>query len=295
MRITVFGAGAVGSAVGGLLSKEHRVTLIARTEHVDAIHARGLHLIGAVDELFHPEARASVEGLGEQDLVLITTKAYDTAAAVQEIVPLVGRGTLVVSLQNGLGNMDILSAAFGPRAVVGVPFLGATYMGPGQVRLAGLGEIVLGSPSGRNEGVDLVREVLGGTGMTARSSDDIDAVVWLKAIVNASVNPITALVRRENGFILGSEELLELSGAACREGARAAEANGVALGCDDPFAKVLAVLRTTATNRSSMLQDVLRSKRTEIDQINGALVGQGEAQGVTMPVNRTLWALVRSL
>ncbi len=268
MKITVFGVGAVGSVVGGLLSRGHRVTLIARREHVNAVNAGGLRLTGVVDETFRPDARTSVDGLGEQDLVLITTKAYDTAKAVEQITPLVGAGTLVVSLQNGLDNLEVLSDSFGHQAIVGVPFLGATYLGPGQVRLAGFGEIVLGSPSDRKESVALVREALDSAGMNARISDVIISVVWLKAIVNASINPITALVRKENGFILGSEELLELSRSACLEGARAAEANGITLGCDDPFVKVLEVLRATASNRSSMLQDCapLEAHRDRPDQ-----------------------------
>lgn len=295
MRITVFGAGAVGSVVGGLLSRGHMVTLIARKEHVNAINDDGLHLTGLVDEIFHPEARASVRGMGAQDLVLITTKAYDTVEAVNEIRPLVGESTLIVSLQNGLGNLEVLSDAFGPRAAMGVPFLGATYLGPGQVLLAGLGEITVGHINGDMGKATAVRDVLSNAGMISRAVENIQPRIWMKAIVNASINPITALIKKENGSILRSEPLLDLSRSACLEGARAARANGVCFGADDPFQTLLEVLRTTATNRSSMLQDVERSKRTEIDEITGELVRRGEGEGLPMPVNRTLWALVRSL
>ncbi len=295
MRIAVLGAGAVGSVVGGLLSPGHEVTLIARREHAEAVTEGGLHITGDIERTFHPSAVTSVDGLPEQELVLITTKAYDTAAAAAQAAPLVGKGTLVMSLQNGLGNDEIMEKAFGDRAMVGVPILGATYLGPGYVRLAGMGEIIVGHVHGDKGKAIVVRDVLSNAGMISWAVENIQPKIWMKAIVNASINPITALIREENGSILRSEPLLELSRSACREGARAAQANGVCLGADDPFQIVLEVLRTTAHNRSSMLQDVERSKRTEIDQINGELVRRGEGKGLPMPVNRTLWTLVRSL
>jgi 2-dehydropantoate 2-reductase len=116
----------------------------------------------------------------------------------------------------------------------------------------------------------------------------------MKAIVNSAVNPITALIRKENGAILGDHELMELCRSLCMEGAAASEANQVGLS-GDPFERTVEVVRATSGNRSSMLQDVERGRRTEIDDINGALVKAGERAGVAMPVNRVLWSLVRSL
>lgn len=294
MRIAVMGAGAVGSVIGGLLSDHHDVVLIARKDHAEAVARDGLRLTGDADRTFRPKAVTSVEGLPEQDLVLVTVKSYDTAAAALHAAPLVGGETLVVSVQNGLGNGEVLAEAFGDRAVVGVPVLGATYLGPGSVRLAGLGGITVGQVRGDVRRASAVGDVLREAGIPARAVGNIEPAVWMKAIINASINPITALVRKENGAILGSEDLRAISRSACREGALAARANGICLGPEDPFQKVLDVVRTTAANRSSMLQDVERSKRTEIDQINGELVRRGESRGVPMPVNRALWALVRS-
>ncbi len=295
MRIAVFGAGALGSLYGGLLSTEHEVTLIGRAEHMEAVERTGLRISGLREGVFHPVARTSATGLGTQDMVLITVKAYDTRTAAREVAEIVGDGSVVVSLQNGLGNSEVLERAFGPRAVVGVPFMGVTFEVPGHVRLAGLGDTVLGSPCGQHGTAIRAGEVLGAAGMPTRVSANIASEVWMKAVVNASINPITALVRKENGSIMQHRELQELSRAACLEGARAAEASGIALGRGDPFDKVLEVARMTARNRSSMLQDVERGKRTEIDAINGALAAAGEAHGVDMPVNRALWSLVRAL
>jgi 2-dehydropantoate 2-reductase len=204
-----------------------------------------------------PNYRRGVDG---QDLVLITVKAYDTSSAVREVENVVTDSTVVVSLQNGLGNSEMLTRAFGSRAVTGVPFLGATYLGPGRVRLAGWGETVLGSTLGHHGAAIAVGEVLSGGGIPTRVSANIRSEVWLKAVINASINPITALVGQENGCIYLRPDLLRLSRSVCSECTRAADANGISLGRTDPFEKVLEVARLTAKNRSSMLQDVERGR-----------------------------------
>lgn len=293
MRIAVFGAGGVGGVLGGLLSTRNEVTLIGRREHVLAVNGGGLRLSGTVEGVFRPAARESVEGLEVQDVVLITVKAYDTDAAVREVAPLVGGHTLVASVQNGLGNAEKMVRAFGPRALIGVPVLGATVLSPGSIRVSGLKEIVVGSTVGQLGNSTRLSGLLVDCGIPSRISANIISEVWSKVVVNAAVNPITALVGRENGSILRDAGLRELSRAACLEGARAAEASGVMLS-GDPFDKAMDVVRATAGNRSSMLQDVERGKRTEIEEINGALVRAGEAMGLDMPVNRALWALVRA-
>lgn len=295
MKVLVFGAGALGSVFGGLLSTRHEVTLVGRKDHVDAVRRDGLHLSGLNEGAYGPAACLTTEGLEVQDLVLITVKAYDTRTAVREVASVVGEGTLVASLQNGLGNSKILEQAFGTRAVIGVPFLGATHLGPGRVCLAGLGETVVGSSSGHHGSAIAVGEVLSEGGITTRVSANICSEVWLKALVNACINPITALVRQENGCIRQRPDLCELSRSVCSECAKVAAAKGISLGRSDPFEKVLEVARLTARNRSSMLQDVERGKRTEIDAINGAIADVGESLGLEMPLNRALWSLVRSL
>jgi 2-dehydropantoate 2-reductase len=292
VKITVFGAGGVGSLLGGLLSTMHEVTLVGRREHVLAVEGEGLRLSGTVEGVFRPKAREMIEGLGAQDVVLVTVKAYDTDAAVHEIAPLVGHHTLVVSVQNGLGNAEKLVRAYGPQALIGVPVLGATFLGPGEVRVSGLKEVTVGSTVGQHGAAMRLSGLLVECGIPSRVSASIISEVWSKAVVNASINPITALVGKENGSILRDEGLRQLSRAACMEGARAAEASGISLG-GEPFERVLEVVRTTAGNRSSMLQDVERGRRTEIDEINGAVVRAGESKGLDMTVNRTLWALVR--
>jgi 2-dehydropantoate 2-reductase len=294
LKIAVFGAGALGSAVGALLSTRHEVTLVCRRQHAEAVNRDGLELTGTAEGNYRPKALESIKGMPQQEMVLITVKAYDAREAVREVAPIVGPGTLVGSLQNGLRNGEAVERSFGSRAVVGVPVLGAAYLGPGEVRLSGLQEIIVGSPGGHLGTAIRMAEILSESSIPARVSASIRSEVWMKTVVNSAVNPVTALVRKENGCILRSRELMELCRSVSDEGTSAAEANQVNLG-GDPYERTMQVVRATAGNRSSMLQDVERGRRTEIDEINGALVDAGGAKGVVMPVNRALWALLRSL
>jgi 2-dehydropantoate 2-reductase len=295
MKITIYGAGAIGSLIGSKLSTEQEVVLVGRPEHVSRINAEGLRVHGPKEEVFRPKAVTSVEGLEAQDVVFITTKAYDTEAAVQAIAPLVGPLTTVVSLQNGLGNIDIMEKAYGSRAVIGLTNMGVTFIGPGEIRLAGDGEIIIGGPSRRRDRAEAVANLLSSAKLTTLSTQDIRAEVWMKAIVNACINPLTALVRKENGILAENQELKAIAAGACREAAKAAEDNGIMLPTGDPFKKVMLIVEWTRSNRSSMLQDVERGRRTEIDEITGALVTAGAAFGVPMPTNQMLWTLVRAL
>lgn len=295
MRIVVFGAGSLGSAVGGLLTRRHEVTLVGRQAHVQAIEESGLVITGMVEAVVVPKATEKVQGLPPADMVVVTVKSFDTAGALEEVRPLVREDTLVVSLQNGLNNAALLDAAYPRNAVVGVTSMGATRTANGRVFYAGEGDTYFGTLSAPVALASKVAEAFSSVGLDSYASDDIMAEVWSKAIVNASINPLTAIVRCKNGRVLQDEHLRAIAEGASREGAAIAEACGIDLGKGDPFEKVKDVLRRTAENRSSMFQDIERKKRTEIDEISGELARRGEGAGVDAPINRTLWCLVRSL
>ncbi|MDD1773354.1 MAG: 2-dehydropantoate 2-reductase [Methanomassiliicoccales archaeon] len=295
MRISVFGAGALGSLMGALLSTKHEVTLIGRKAHVDAINQKGLEISGIVEELVHPAATTDVNGLESQDLVLITVKAYDTEEAVTSVAPIVDMDTIVVSLQNGLDNVRMISRAYGSRGVGGVTSCGATFLGPGRIRFAGRGETIFGSTAGRRDLAERARDAFNECGIESTVTDDIMAEVWMKIIVNASINPITALVRSENACIEDDPILRELAERVCDEAVAVAKASGVRLPRCDPLGKVMRVVSATRNNRSSMLQDVEAGRRTEVDEITGAIVKEAKRHGIPAQTNETLWGLVRCL
>lgn len=295
MRVIVFGAGSLGSLVGGLLTRRHEVTLIGRQPHVQAIEESGLVIAGLVEAVVVLSAVEEVRGLPPADMVIITVKSYDTESALEAVRPLVSDGTLVVSLQNGLNNAELITNAYPGKAVVGVTSLGATKSGPGRVFYAGEGDTFFGTVKGEVASAERVAEVFTSVGLDSYVTDDIMAEAWSKAIINAAINPLTAIARCKNGRVLKDESLLKIARMACLEGEKIARAYGIRLGDEDMFERVKLVLRRTSENKSSMLQDLERRKRTEIDDISGELVRRAEVVGVEAPVNRTLWLLVKSI
>jgi 2-dehydropantoate 2-reductase len=318
MKIGIIGAGALGSLLGFYLSEHADVWLLSRRpEQVDAINRDGLRCErdGALSTR-HPRAGADPGTIGQCDLVLVLVKSYQTAWAAQQAPALLktksgepraehtapgsrflvlGSQTLVVTLQNGLGNRELLAAALGAdRVGQGVTALGATQIGPGRVRQAGQGATVFGAAPDRTAMTALCG-LFRACGLPAELSDDLEALVWGKLVVNAGINAMTALLRVPNGALAENPDARMLMASAVAEAAAVAKARGIRLPYEDPLDRTLAVALTTAANRSSMLQDVLRGSPTEIDAINGAVEREGRRLGIATPVNSMLAALVRAL
>ena len=292
VKILVFGAGAIGSFVGALLSIENEVTLVARAAHADAIRARGLKISGRTTLVAHPNVATEVP-IAEFDAVFVTTKSYDTANAVQALQPL-WRRTIFVTLQNGLGNAEALSDAV-DRVLAGTTTHGVTFVRPGEVVHAGEGETVVGVVKGAvRADADHIADVLTRAGIATSVTDDVRHELWAKAIVNAAINPLTAVLRAPNGAVVANEDLRGIVERLAREGASAANDAGVTVEGDRIAAKAVEVARATADNRSSMLQDLERGRQTEIEAITGALL-RSAAKGRRLPYTETVYALVRGL
>ncbi|HEY6546669.1 MAG TPA: ketopantoate reductase family protein [Vicinamibacteria bacterium] len=221
------------------------------------------------------------------DLVLVLVKGYQTREVAPVVAHALRPGGHVLTLQNGLGNRETLEAATGAgRVSVGIATLGATLLGPAQVR-ATPGEVVLGAGDAPPAGILDFERLLSASRFVTRLEPDIDVAVWRKLAVNCAINPLSALVGCPNGGLLRSPEPRETLIAAAREVGAVAAALGIQLGAD-PGALALAVAETTAANRSSMLQDVARGAPTEIDSLNGAVVEKARQLGVPVPVNESL-------
>jgi 2-dehydropantoate 2-reductase len=300
MRVAVVGAGAMGCLYGGHLAEAGvEVSLVdVWREHVDAINAKGLHIAGiSGDRDVHVPATTKPETVGEVDLVLLFVKSYDTAQAVKGSGPLIGGDTKVLTLQNGLGNLEAISEAVGAgRVLGGTTSHGSTLVGPGEIRHAGVGPTVIGAlETGSRSTAEKVADTFNGASLRTRVSDDVRGDIWGKVLVNLGINALTALTGLRNGQLLEAPELRRLMRIAVEEGVKVAEADGVDLGSLDHVAHVYDVAAATGANRSSMLQDVDRGRRTEIDALNGAVVGLGEKLRVETPLNRALTALVKGL
>ncbi len=294
------GPGAMGCLLAGVLGGAPHLEvrlLDYRTDRAALINRQGVIIETPQGSFTVPvPSSADPAALGTADLVVILTKAYDTAAAAEHCEPLVATGTAILTLQNGLGNYEVLQEHFpAEQGLAGTTASGATLLGPGHVRQAALDQIVLGSPASNQALAERVAGLLGSAGLAVRIAEDVDALLWRKVLVNCAINPLTALTRRCNGELLQIPELEGLLDQVAGEVYRIGEAVGVDWGSFAPQAEVKKVCQATAANQSSMLQDVLAGRRTEIDYITGAVAEAAERAGAPAPLCRCLTALVKGL
>jgi 2-dehydropantoate 2-reductase len=230
-------------------------------------------------------ARPLAEGTPPADLVLVLVKSHATAAVAPHAARVRSPQGRILTLQNGLGNLETLAAAAGSQNVdAGVTTAGAALLGPGRVRVSSLGRTWLASSPASP---DLARLLLG-AGFPTEVAGDLQVILWRKLVANCAINALSALRGATNGALLDSPADRALLETAAREAGSVAAALGISLG-SDPAEIALGVARETARNRSSMLQDLERGARTEVDEINGAVVREGRRLGVPTPVNEALW------
>jgi 2-dehydropantoate 2-reductase len=300
MRIVIVGPGAMGCLFAGFLvkAKEEVWLLDKNKERAAKLQQEGITIEG-VSGNWQAQVKASAEArdIPEADLVIICVKSYDTKQAVTAARPFIGQNTRILTLQNGAGNIEILSEVAGAEKVIGgVTNQGATLLGTGKVRHAGRGETTIGRIDGKIP-VEMrsVREVFNKAGLETRISRDIKGLIWSKLIINAGINALTAITRLNNGRLVELESARRILREAVSEAAKIAKRKRIKLIYDDPLAKAEAVCEATSLNISSMLQDVLRGKRTEIDFINGVIVRQAQEAGIPVPVNATLVDLIKTI
>ena len=224
--------------------------------------------------------------------VLVLVKAWQTARVAAELEECLAEDGLAVTLQNGLGNREILAERLGERRVaLGVTTTGATLVAPGVARAGGEGAISIEEHPALGPIVDALRTAK----FEIHIVHDAQSLVWGKLVINAAINPLTALLRVPNGALLERPTAREVMKALTCEAARVARAEQISLPFDDPVAAAEEVARRTAANHSSMLQDVLRGAPTEIDAICGAVVKAAQKHEVDTPTNWSCWKLVKAI
>jgi 2-dehydropantoate 2-reductase len=305
MQISIIGTGAMATLFAARLADVADVSMIGSwADAIEAIRANGITIDGdscchEVHTAYHPDDAPAA------DLALVLTKAYKTIKASEVAAKTIKPDGLALTLQNGLGNIEILAEHVGrDRALQGVTMQGATLLGPGRIRTSGRGATHLGYvpielAAPRDFSVEHrayeISALFNSAGLKSHVTADIDGLVWGKVIINAAINPLTAILRVPNGALVESEETIGLMKAAALEAATIAKAKGITLPFPDPVERVKQVATMTATNHSSMLQDVLGQRPTEIDAINGKIVEQGQALGIPTPVNALLASLMRAI
>lgn len=294
--LLLLGTGALASLFGARLAAAGvDVTMLgAWPEGLAALRTQGVRLVEADGSQRAYPVRAVADPAECRGIphALVLVKAWQTGRAAQQLVACLPADGLALTLQNGWGNRERLEQALEPdRVALGSTTLGATLLAPGVVRVGGQGPVTLGS----HPRIQPLAELLAAAGFEVRMAEDVAGLAWGKLVINAAINPLTALLRVPNGELLARPAARELLSLAAGEAAAVGLAQGLRLPFDDPVAAAEEVARRTAANHSSMFQDVQRGRPSEIDAICGAVVEAGQRVGVPTPVNRTLWLLVAAL
>ncbi len=298
MKITVLGAGAMGSLYGGFLAEAgNEVWLLdVWKEHVTAIQGQGLRIEGISGErrIKNIHATDTPSDIGPSELVIVFVKSTVTDLALQGAQEIIGENTVILTLQNGLGNIEkIASVVEQKRIIAGTTAHGATVLGAGSIKHAGRGPTIIGEIDGKSTArIDTIANILNAANLETTASDNVMGLIWDKLLVNVGINALTAITRLKNGQLIEFKETEEILELAVTEALMVAQAKGIQLGYADPVAHTKEVCKLTAENKASMLQDILHKRKTEIDMINGAIVREGTKLGIQTPANIVLSNLV---
>ena len=301
-HVAVVGAGAVGSFFGAMLARAgHRVTLIGRAAHVDAVNRHGLRLQTAAGVQTIPLfASTDLASAGDADLVLVCVKSTDTTATAAQLAPVLRADAVVLSLQNGVENTEMLARVLAQTIVPAVVYVATALPAPGTVLHLGRGDLVIGaaSPAAPADAalaatLQQVADFFAAAGVPVRVSHDVVAELWSKLVVNCACNAISALAQLPYGALAGVPEVAELQRTVVEEVVAVAAASGVHLDLQASLDAVQRIQNGMPAQHSSTAQDLARRKPSEIDHLNGFVARRGRERGVAAPANQALHALVK--
>lgn len=317
MEILIVGTGALGTLFAARLAQaRHNVTMLGTwREGIASLQKDGARLVDSNgnETRFKVHATDDPHECADAKHTLVLVKAWQTERAAKQLSECLADDGLAVTLQNGIGNYETLaqvlndsttekksgkdsvisevSVAKYSRVALGSTTTGATLLAPGVARAGGEGVVSIQ----RHEKIASIESALTSAKFNVHLVEDAQSLVWGKLVINAAINPLTALLRVPNGELLNRPSAREMMAKLAREVVEVAHAEKIKLPFDDPVAMVEEVARKTAANQSSMLQDVLRNAPTEIEAICGAVVEVGRKQNIETPVNWACWQLVRAL
>jgi 2-dehydropantoate 2-reductase len=294
--ILIIGSGAMANAFAAKFSQNINCTIQLFSDWEQgnqAIQQNGIHFkqgetIQHIPPLF---ATHQVEQLSPADLVLVLVKSWQTQAVVSQIQEKLLPSGVCVTLQNGLGNFEILYQLFGPQRVnLGTTTLGAVLKSPGNVQVHMQGNISIGEHPSNSWILPLFQSA----GFTIECVPDLDSIVWGKLLINAVINPLTALLQIPNGGLDDDAHSLALADAIIDEIQQLIKIKQISLPYPDPHQRIREIIKQSETNYSSMFQDWQRNAPTEIESITGAILKEAAGCNLEMPVNQTLYHLVKS-
>jgi 2-dehydropantoate 2-reductase len=294
--LLIAGTGALATLFAARLAQAgcHVIMLGTWKEGLDALSKNGARLLDVDGKEYQFSVQATNnprECVGIK-YALVLVKAWQTERVARQLVECLAADGLAVTLQNGLGNRETLAQSLGPdRVALGTTTTGATLLGPGLARAGGEGIISIE----RHEASGPIEEALRAAKFNVHVVEDAQSLVWGKLVINAAINPLTALLRVPNGQLLERPSARRMMSSLAHETAQVASAEKIHLPFTDPIAAAEEVARKTGANHSSMFQDVLRGAPTEIDAICGAVVKAAQKHHIHTPANWACWNLVKAL
>lgn len=300
MKIVIIGSGAMGSIYGGFLAEAGNEVYFIDVfeEHINNINRDGLWIEGTSGDRYikNIKATSNPHEVGIVDLAIVFVKSTITDVAIKANKAVIGDNTVVLTLQNGLGNIEKLKTVVKEeQIIVGTTSHGANLLGPGRIKHAGHGATAIGGLDGKStERIEKIAEVLRNAKLVPVSvSNNVMGLIWDKLLINVGINPMTAITGLRNGEILDYPELEKLAEGAVKEAMKVADESGIILETPDAVRHFKEVSKVTGENISSMLSDVIKKRKTEIENINGAIVREGKKYNIETPVNALLTTLVQ--
>ena len=309
MKILIYGAGSIGCVFGGFLSKAGEdVVLLGGTEQMEAVKAKGLHIEGiwGTHDIKDMLAYSNSEHLKEDhagsfDLILVTVKSYNTVSAMADITNMTNNNTLILSLQNGLGNVEAIAKAAGEEQTLGGRgIFGAETVLSGSVKItASANDVVIGriSANTSNEKVDEIASLFTFAGIKTRSTLEINKFIWGKVIYSCALDGLASVLNVTYGQLLDSEYTKDIMRRIVSEIYSVAQKKEIELDpkTKEEYIKTLfnRLVPLTSLHKPSMLMDIEKGKQTEIDSLNGTIVRMGKDTGIPTPTNQLITELIR--
>jgi 2-dehydropantoate 2-reductase len=297
MKAGIIGAGSLGSLFAHYFHEQliDFVIYEKNREIVSAVSRDGLTLIkGETSRIIKPSIGSSPEILHDAEIIFLFVKSYSTVNAIEDVSDSISKKSVIVSLQNGLGNIEEIRKFLEPeRIVYGATTIGAAKSSLSTVVSGGSGIINIGGAENGN--VLRVHHLLNSAGFNSYMVDNPDFYLWHKAIINAGINPIAAILGIPNGEIPENKYASMLQENIIREAAESAAANNVQIDYSEILKITREVCEKTSANICSMLQDIRNGRETEIESINGKIIQYGESKGLNLPYNKSLFLLIKSM
>jgi 2-dehydropantoate 2-reductase len=294
MKIGIAGAGAMGSMFAFFFKKANiDIAVFEKDKNTVDYYKKGvLFIVDRKEEKAVFEISASPDILKDRSIIFIFVKSYDTEGAIKIIAPEINKESIIVTLQNGIGNKEIIGKYIPDKRIVyGSTSIGVTRVNSGTIRLGGMGDIVIG---GEDNPVRSIEQVLELAGLKTIITDNADIAIWKKAIINAGINPLGALLEIPNGKIISNEFARRIQEQIVMEAVLIAQTIGLSFNQEEMVQQTINVCEKTSSNLCSMLQDIMAKRRTEIDSINGILIEYAKKNSISAPFNEVIYNLIKA-